>query len=95
MGDGTVGYEEQRHIQRIVVEYLKALGISIDLPTKRITILNNSTVQWKLNMNETHYSYGIQYFSSGEMYIVNLPAADPHVVGKLWNNAGVVTISAG
>lgn len=24
-----------------------------------------------------------------------LPTADPHVVGKLWNNAGVVTVSAG
>ena len=26
---------------------------------------------------------------------VSLPTADPHVVGKLWNNAGVVTVSAG
>jgi len=24
-----------------------------------------------------------------------LPVADPHVVGALWNNAGVITISAG
>lgn len=24
-----------------------------------------------------------------------LPTADPHVVGALWNNAGVITISAG
>lgn len=24
-----------------------------------------------------------------------LPAADPHVVGRLWSNSGVVTVSAG
>ena len=24
-----------------------------------------------------------------------IPTADPHVVGKIWSNAGVVTISAG
>jgi len=27
-------------------------------------------------------------------YII-LPAADPEVVGALWNNAGTVTVSAG
>lgn len=25
----------------------------------------------------------------------NLPTADPHVVGAIWNNAGVLTVSAG
>lgn len=25
----------------------------------------------------------------------SLPTADPHKVGSLWNNAGVVTVSAG
>jgi hypothetical protein len=24
-----------------------------------------------------------------------LPTADPHVAGRLWNNSGVVTVSAG
>jgi len=25
----------------------------------------------------------------------NLPTADPHVVGQLWSNSGVLTVSAG
>ena len=29
------------------------------------------------------------------MYMPNLPVADPHIVGALWNNGGVVTVSAG
>lgn len=27
--------------------------------------------------------------------LTGLPTADPHVVGALWNNAGVINISAG
>lgn len=29
------------------------------------------------------------------VYFTGLPTADPHVVGELWNNSGVMTISAG
>lgn len=32
---------------------------------------------------------------SGVVKMTGLPAADPHVVGELWNNAGVLTVSAG
>ncbi|MCA6098859.1 hypothetical protein [Bradyrhizobium australafricanum] len=32
---------------------------------------------------------------SGGKVVVTLPTADPHVVGQLWANAGVVTVSAG
>lgn len=31
----------------------------------------------------------------GKTLMPNLPVADPHVVGELWNNGGVVTLSAG
>lgn len=31
----------------------------------------------------------------GVPLFTGIPTADPHVVGALWNNAGVVTISAG
>jgi len=31
----------------------------------------------------------------GNVYMPNLPVADPHIVGVLWNNGGVVTVSAG
>jgi len=33
--------------------------------------------------------------TQGNVYFVNLPTADPHHVGAAWNNAGVMTISAG
>jgi hypothetical protein len=32
---------------------------------------------------------------SGGILVATLPTADPHVVGQLWSNAGVVTVSAG
>jgi hypothetical protein len=31
----------------------------------------------------------------GNVYMTNLPTADPHVVGVLWKNSGVLTVSAG
>ena len=33
--------------------------------------------------------------ASGAVVLSNLPVADPHVVGQLWNNLGVLTVSAG
>jgi len=33
--------------------------------------------------------------ASGAVILSGLPTADPHVVGELWNNAGVLTVSAG
>lgn len=33
--------------------------------------------------------------AGGVPIITGVPTADPHVVGALWNNAGVLTISAG
>lgn len=32
---------------------------------------------------------------SGGKVVATLPTADPHVVGQLWANSGVVTVSAG
>lgn len=32
---------------------------------------------------------------SGVIIATGIPTADPHVVGELWNNAGVLTVSAG
>jgi hypothetical protein len=31
----------------------------------------------------------------GQLLLLNLPTADPHIVNALWSNAGVLTISAG
>jgi len=33
--------------------------------------------------------------TSGKLIIANLPTANPAVAGALWNNAGVLTVSAG
>ena len=33
--------------------------------------------------------------ASGTVTLSGLPTADPAVAGQLWNNAGVVTVSAG
>jgi len=38
---------------------------------------------------------GISRLAGAEVYMGALPLADPHAVGRLWNNAGVVTVSAG
>lgn len=36
-----------------------------------------------------------QAIGTGFLILDNCPAADPHVVGGIWNNGGVLTISAG
>jgi hypothetical protein len=33
--------------------------------------------------------------TTGAVIMLDLPTADPHVLGRLWNNSGVVTVSAG
>jgi hypothetical protein len=33
--------------------------------------------------------------SGSAILLTGLPIANPHVVGELWNNGGVVTVSAG
>ena len=33
--------------------------------------------------------------SVGPVILDNLPTSDPHVAGQLWNNDGIVTVSAG
>jgi len=33
--------------------------------------------------------------NGGTVSLPNLPTADPHVAGQVWNNAGVLTVSAG
>lgn len=33
--------------------------------------------------------------NGGLMMVTGIPTADPHVVGAVWSNAGVLTVSAG
>lgn len=38
---------------------------------------------------------GVGVALANPVYTSDLPTADPHVAGQLWNNAGVITESAG
>jgi hypothetical protein len=33
--------------------------------------------------------------TTGTVIMLDLPTADPHVLGQLWNDSGVLTVSAG
>ena len=35
------------------------------------------------------------FASTGVMFIAGLPTVDPHQAGLVWNNNGVLTVSAG
>ena len=39
--------------------------------------------------------YSTNLYTSGEVIMTNLPTSNPSVAGKLWNDGGVVKISAG
>jgi hypothetical protein len=34
-------------------------------------------------------------YASGSLVLVGIPATDPHVVGQVWANSSVLTLSAG
>ena len=38
---------------------------------------------------------GVTSFSNASVSMTALPTSDPLVAGRLWNNAGVLTVSAG
>lgn len=38
---------------------------------------------------------GVGVVESSPVFMGDLPTADPHVVGQIWLNAGVFTVSAG
>lgn len=64
-------------------------------------ILGSSTKRWKEVSAYNINSYG-EFWTSGNLTVHgtvitmdNLPTSDPLSSGKLWNNAGVVTVSAG
>jgi len=48
---------------------------------------------WQIGGQLNIGSTGVVTLAAGAAII--LPAADPHVAGALWNNAGTVTVSAG
>ena len=38
---------------------------------------------------------GVGTSDTAPVYMADLPTADPHVLGQLWNSGNVVTVSAG
>lgn len=56
--------------------------------------IGSATVYW-LNLYIAMIHGFNAKFTGDLIDMPNLPAADPHVAGRLWNNAGVVNISAG
>lgn len=48
-----------------------------------------------VNTTDTQTISGAKTFSNAVTKMTALPTADPHVVGQLWANSGVVTVSAG
>jgi len=53
-------------------------------------LTNGKTLRVSSNLESTNNS--VMY---GDVRMLELPTADPLVIGTLWNNAGVVTVSAG
>ena len=43
----------------------------------------------------TFTATGVALFSNASVSMTKLPTSDPHVVGQLWANTKVVTVSAG
>jgi hypothetical protein len=38
---------------------------------------------------------GTVSLTNASVSMTNLPTADPHVIGRIWSNSGVMTVSAG
>lgn len=45
--------------------------------------------------NGSQWLENIRFLNGGGVKVSNLPTTDPHVAGWLWNNGGVLTVSAG
>ena len=56
--------------------------------------LDTSSLDQNYQNSEQLYLNNL-YSEGGLVYLRNLPTADPEVVDQLWNNAGVLTVSAG
>lgn len=56
---------------------------------------NASTGFFNLNQSTVDFSNGTFILTSNNIKMPTLPTSDPHVVGVLWSNLGIVTVSAG
>ena len=82
---------------QFIVDFIDVRGnIDSYIPTADLSFRTYQNVAsgWKLQSWNGAYVDHLKW-KNGKIYLFNLPVADPHVVGQLWNNGGVVTVSAG
>lgn len=94
----TAGYDigsPTKIWNRICVKYINKWGLI--QPTNNATIATANDVAKYIAF--TSHNGAIQVTNmkllGGNVLMENLPVADPHVVGALWNDAGTVKVSAG
>jgi hypothetical protein len=58
-------------------------------------VMTNPNVADRSNSNWWVAPIGVGTVLPNPVYASDLPIADPHVAGQLWNNAGVITESTG
>lgn len=56
--------------------------------------MNTATMDDNYRNSEQLYLNNL-YSDGGYVYLRNLPTSDPEILDQLWNNAGVLTVSAG
>jgi hypothetical protein len=95
-GSGAVGYAAGIYVipfrndgggtitdaHGILVDQLNSFG-SLGGQHYALRIYNQGATNWSI------------VSEGGKIRFLGLPTVDPHVVGQLWNNAGVLTVSAG
>ena len=58
-------------------------------------VITNPNVAQRSNGYWWDAPIGVGVVNSNPVFLSDLPTADPHVDGQLWNNSGVITQSAG
>jgi len=58
-------------------------------------VITNPNVAQRSSSSWWTAPIGVGTVETNPVYLSDLPTADPHVAGQLWNNSGVVTQSAG
>jgi len=58
-------------------------------------VITNPNVAQRSNSSWWTAPIGVGTVETNPVYLSDLPTADPHVAGQIWNNSGVVTQSAG
>lgn len=104
-GRGTSSYAL---LDSSVADVLNLLGSNISSPVARLVFGPSSPSNPALKPNGAGIDFvlgddtgaaaitaGDAVFSGAKVLMSGLPTSDPHTAGQLWNNSGVLTVSAG